>query len=95
MVTEWWCKHTLDYQFCVMVVKISDIHLKCIFGICLERSKLLKTVTFPSSFFSLSRTAQNIFYGVLTMSSVASLAAVTDSTRTRGTTVVNQDREEI
>lgn len=32
---------------------------------------------------------------VLTMSSVASLAAVTDSTRTSGTTVVNQDSEEI
>lgn len=32
---------------------------------------------------------------VLTMSSVASLAAVTDSTRTSGTTVVNQDSEDI
>ena len=31
----------------------------------------------------------------LTMSSVASLAAVTESTRTRGTTVVNQERDEI
>lgn len=29
------------------------------------------------------------------MSSVASLAAVTNNTRTSGTTVVNQDREEI
>lgn len=35
------------------------------------------------------------FCNVLTMSSVASLAAVTDSTRTSGTTVVNQDSEEI
>lgn len=32
---------------------------------------------------------------VLTISSVASLAAVTDNTNTRGTTVVNQDREDI
>lgn len=32
---------------------------------------------------------------VLTISSMASLAAVTVNTKTRGTTVVNQDREEI
>lgn len=32
---------------------------------------------------------------VLTISSMASLAAVTDNTKTRGTTVVNQDSEEI
>lgn len=32
---------------------------------------------------------------VLTISSMASLVAVTDNTKTRGTTVVNQDREEI
>lgn len=38
---------------------------------------------------------KEIFENLLTMSSVASLAAVTVSTRARGTTVVNQDREEI
>lgn len=32
---------------------------------------------------------------VLTISSMASLAAVTDNTNTRGTTVVNQDRDDI
>lgn len=32
---------------------------------------------------------------ILTISSVASFAAVTVSTKTRGTTVVNQDREEM
>lgn len=32
---------------------------------------------------------------VLTISSIASLAAVTDNTNTSGTTVVNQDKEEI
>lgn len=39
--------------------------------------------------------APRVICNVLTMSSVASLAAVTDSTRISGTTVVNQDSEEI
>lgn len=61
---------------------------------CSQSLKLFKYIHVPIS--TLTSTFKcYTFLNMLTISSVASLAAVTDSTRTRGTTVVNQDREEI